>query len=346
MIGFLLAIFALELGFGIDPPNDLGPSIKTLIALGGLQYLLTIGHGEWWRLFTGPLLHANLIHVGLNCLALFLAGSLLERAVGKLWFAAFFVVGGLGGAAGSLLINPPSLVSIGASGAIMGLFAAMYVLSFHYTNGQDRTNLQRRAVQVLIPSLLPLASTAHDKIDYGAHAGGALIGALAGFVMLMLWRQEDERPTFRWLAVAIIALGVLGAGVGGAMVVWKYHDWQAAFDLIPSGELPKTDADIVQPTVQRLLDKYPNDPRSHFYQAIVRIRTQNLPGAERELRTALSHQMLTPAFKHSVEGLLALVLVDQQRMDDARAAAAPVCLDPSTRAFASVNKAGLCTTAK
>ena len=86
-----------------------------------------------------------------------LAGSLLERAVGKLWFAAFFVVGALGGAAGSLLVNPHSLVSVGASGAIMGLFAAMFVISFRYTSGHDRSSLQRRAVQVLGVENLALA---------------------------------------------------------------------------------------------------------------------------------------------------------------------------------------------
>jgi rhomboid protease GluP len=351
LIGALAAIFATELGFGIEPSKGLGPSIRTLIALGGLQYLLAVGQGEWWRIFTGPLLHANLIHIALNSVALFLAGSLLERAVGRLWFAALFVIGGLGGACGSLLVNPHNLVSVGASGAIMGLFAAMFVLSFRYTNGQDRSSLQRRAIQVLIPSLLPLASTSHDKIDYGAHAGGAVIGALAGLVLLKLWQHTDMRPPFRKFAAAIIVLGVLGAAVGGASIVMKYHFWEVASRLIPSTEVPKTDAEIRQPAVQRWLEKYPDDPRSHFYNAIVLIRAKDLPGAERELRTALSQQfaldqLLAPAFKKSVQGLLALALVDEQRMDDAREAAAPVCLDPSAAMSAKLKELGLCTNAK
>jgi len=350
LIGLLALIFLAELLFGIDSPTSaFEPSIKTLIALGGLQYLLTIGQSQWYRIFSGPLLHANLIHILFNGAGLLLAGYVLERAAGRLWFAAFFVVGALGGACGSLFVNPHNLVSVGASGAIMGLFAAVFVISFRYTNAQDRLNLQRRTIQILIPSLLPLVSVAKvDKVDYGAHVGGAIAGAIAAYVLLNFWQESDSRPGFRWVATSIVALGLMGAFTAGIAVPLRYHFWIATSQLIPSEQLPKKDTDIQETSAKRLIEKYPNDPRSHFYEAILLIRNHDLPGAERELQAALAKEfvmkeVLAPSFNLYVQGALALVLSDEHRPDDAKQSAAAGCLDQSSPLFGKLQAAGLCT---
>lgn len=347
----LALVFGGELVFAIEPPTSaLEPSIRTLTALGGLQYLLVVHQGQWWRVFTAPLLHASLVHILLNGVALWLAGVALERAVGRLWFAAIFVIGALGGACGSLLINPSNLVSIGASGAIMGLFAAMFVLSFHYTHAPDRTNLQRRAMQVLIPSLLPLANAGHaGKVDYGAHAGGAVAGAIAGYLLLRLWRETDVLPALRKVAMAIVALGVLGSAAGASAVGLKYRFWQATTHIIPSEQLPKKDSDIHEDSAEWYVTKYPADPRSHYYRAIFLLRKPDLAAAERELRLALDQhavmdQLLSPSFKHSVQGLLALVLSDEHRTDEARQSAASACSDSSVPFSAKLKASGLCPT--
>jgi rhomboid protease GluP len=350
LIGLLALIFVAELSLGVGPPaSGIEPSIRTLIALGGLQYLLTVDQGQWYRIFSGPLLHGNLIHILLNGIALLLAGYALERAVGRLWFAALFVIGALGGACGSLLVNPHNLVSVGASGAIMGLFAAALVVSFRYTNGLDRLSIQRRAIQVLIPSLLPLASAAKaDRVDYGAHAGGAIAGAVAGYALLKFWRKTDVLPGYRRTAISIIALGLIGTLAAGIAIPLKYRFWVAASQLIPSAQLPKSDLAINEFTVKPFLEKYPNDPRSHFYEAIVLMGKHDLPGAERELRTALAaeyvmKEILAPPFNLYVQNTLALVLSDQHRTDEARQAAAAGCLDQSSQLFGKLQAAGLCT---
>jgi rhomboid protease GluP len=348
LIGLLALIFVAELRFGITPPTTgFEPSIKTLVALGGLQYLLTIGQGQWYRIFSGPLLHANLIHILFNGAALLLAGYVLERAAGRLWFAAFFVVGALGGACGSLLANPYNLVSVGASGAIMGLFTALFVISFRYTNRQDRANLQRRAIQILIPSLLPLASAAKVKVDYGAHVGGAIAGAIAAYVLLNFWQERDSRPGFRWVAISIVALGFTGALTAGIAIPLKYHSWTATSQLIPPEQLPKKDSDIQETTAKRLLEKYPNDPRSHFYEAVVLIRNHDLSNAEHELRAALAEEfvmkeVLAPSFNLYVQSALALVLSDEHRLDDAKQSAAAGCQDRSSPPFGKLQATGLC----
>ncbi len=141
------------------------------------------------RLLTAPFLHANLAHILFNGTALLLAGWVLERLVGRVWFLAVFVTGASGGSLMSLAINPGNLTSVGASGAVMALFAAMLVLSFRLPSGPLRTRAQVGSTRILIPSLLPLATTTAGamQIDYGAHFGGALAGAGLGLLLLRTW---------------------------------------------------------------------------------------------------------------------------------------------------------------
>ena len=87
----------------------------------------------------------------MNGICLFLAGRVLENLVGRAWLGATFTLGALGGSVVSLALNPPTRISVGASGAIMALFASIYTLSFHYGAGAVRTQLQTRALSVLIP---------------------------------------------------------------------------------------------------------------------------------------------------------------------------------------------------
>jgi rhomboid protease GluP len=341
----LIAIFVAELSFGIEAPTKpLEPSVKTLIALGGLQYVLTVDQGQWWRVFTGPLLHLNLIHLAFNSFALLMAGEILERAVGRLWFAAIFAISALGGACGSLLVNAHLLVSVGASGAIMALFAALFVLSFRYADGQVRRILRGRATGVLIPSLLPLASVARvGKVDYGAHVGGAVIGAIVAWLLRLVAGYGNP---------ARVSLGIgphcrarlSGALTGGAAA--KYREFQAVLFLIPPESLPKKDSDIHETCVRWYLGKFPNDPRSHFYSATFLAGKPDLPGAEQELRTALSQEvalkLLNPAFKDNVQGYLALVLLEERRTDEARPLATAACLIQSSPISARLRASGLC----
>jgi rhomboid protease GluP len=166
----LAAIFIAEIVCGIGPSTGLlQPSIATLLAFGGLVPDLVLESGEWYRLLSAPFLHADAGHLVMNGIALYLAGRSLEWLVGRAWFGAAYVVGALTGSLLSLALNSNLLVSVGASGAIMGVFAVMLVVSVHFPAGPIRAGLQVNALYVLIPSLLPLAGARQGhQIDYAA----------------------------------------------------------------------------------------------------------------------------------------------------------------------------------
>jgi rhomboid protease GluP len=284
----LIAVFVAEQFFAVTPPGRLSSaSLLTLRALGGLNRVAVIDHGEWYRIVTAPLLHADITHLIGNGIALLLAGLTLERLVGRAWYFALFVLGGVGGSLMSLMVNAPDLVSVGASGAIMAMFAAIVVTSYRLPEGPVRSRAVGRSVRVLIPSLLPMAANAGTlRIDYGAHIGGALAGAAIGPILLKCWPQTSRLPALRPLAGSVAVAGVVLWLVGAGSVAAHYPAYRAAASLIPPDQMPRTDAEWARQAVD-LAARYPQDPRLHIYLGTARESAHDFAGAIRELQTAL-----------------------------------------------------------
>ena len=145
------------LGFGADPRA---------------QELIGVGEGEYYRIITGGFLHSGIIHLGINMLALFFLGALLERAMGGWRFAGIFFVSLLGGSLGALILSPEDL-TVGASGAVFGLMAAGFI------EARDR-GLNDVASQIGFYVVINLIFTfSVPNISVGGHIGGMLAGRSA-----------------------------------------------------------------------------------------------------------------------------------------------------------------------
>lgn len=329
-LAILVGVFAVEQTFGIGPSTGaLKPTITTLLAMGGLSGKLVLGAGEWHRLLTAAFLHGDTIHLLMNGIALYFSGTILERLVGRAWFAALFFMGALTGSAASLAINGPNVVSVGASGAIMALMAAAYVTTYRLPHGGERTGAQIGLMRVLIPALMPLASS---HIDVAAHAGGAAGGALAGFVLLKTWGRYEPLPRFRTLAAAIVLTGVLAILGSGALLSRGYQGYALVQFLVPDNVLPKTDT-AAAAQAEQLVGSYPRDPRARLMLARVLLRTNSLDKAEPHLRAGLAEQeilvkIFTPELDWQLRMLLAIVRAAKGDMAEAKQVAAPVCASP------------------
>jgi rhomboid protease GluP len=330
LLAALIGAYVCELVFAISPMKGLDTGFQTLLALGGLSHPL-VAAGQWFRLLSSAFLHLNLLHLVMNGLCLYLAGRVLETLVGRSWLAVIFIIGALGGSFASLLINPPNLVTVGASGAIMALFAAIFTLSFRFES-LVRNQLQSRAMGVLVPSLIPLgASFGSGRVDYGAHFGGAVAGVLLGVILIPLWPRDKILPRFQKGAAFMASCGCLAVALSLFAVLRAYPLFAQT---IPIEQLPKTDAEIAVRATD-LLSRYPKDPRSHFYRAITFVRAHDQVAAERELRAALAEEemmrlMLGPEFEMRVRGLLATALTLQGEIDKAKTEAKPVCASTAT----------------
>jgi membrane associated rhomboid family serine protease len=165
-----------------------------------------LAEGEWWRLLTAAFLHANLLHIGFNMLLLWWVGAGLEEAMGRARYLALYVVSGLAGSAGALLLSPEA-VTVGASGAIFGLLGAALVL-------ERQTGISSGPILAIV--VLNVVLSFRPGISIGGHLGGLAGGALA---MLALSRFGRGHALYGRLGL----VGAVGlAAVGIASVVLAY----------------------------------------------------------------------------------------------------------------------------
>jgi len=193
------------------------PSIRTLVGMGGLSGDL-VRSGQWTRVLNCIFLHASASHLLFNCLGLFFARG-LETIVTRPWFLLIFFISGVGGSLFSISFNDPDVVSVGASGAIIGLLATQVIVAYGKYEEEDafRETLLRRSWALLIPTFAQL--TDGGTVDFSAHVGGALTGAAMGILPLWWWRSLSSRPA---LAAAIVANGGLAAiAIYGFVHVWR-----------------------------------------------------------------------------------------------------------------------------
>ncbi|MGA7804592.1 rhomboid family intramembrane serine protease [Bradyrhizobium sp.] len=330
LLALLTCVFAAEVIYGIGPWTGLlEPTVDTLAAFGGLVPNLVLDFGEWYRLLSAPFLHADAGHLVMNGIALYLAGRILENLVGRAWFGAIYAVGALGGSLLSLALTPASVVSVGASGAIMALFAAMLVTSVHYPPGPIRAGLQMNAMYVLIPSLLPLAGAINGhQVDYASHFGGAIAGGTIGFAMLAVWPQTEAWPGYRRVAAAISIAELALLAYPAIAIPEDYQTMTFSTQLIPAAELPQTN-DEMKARATGLIARYPHDPRPRLLLAADLLDSNDFAGAARQARAGLSEEklwrkILTTDVADGLRVMLAIAL-SQDHRDEAPAAARDAC---------------------
>ena len=88
----------------------LAPGVRTLVAMGGVNSMLVLEAGQWWRLLMAPLLHGDIFHLLLNGVCLWFVTATVEGLLGRAWTGLLFLVGALGGGALSMAINADSVV--------------------------------------------------------------------------------------------------------------------------------------------------------------------------------------------------------------------------------------------
>lgn len=150
-----------------------------------------IASGEWWRLLTAAFLHGGFLHIAFNMYALYWLGPQLERVLGRVGFASVYLLSALGGNVASYYFSELTTFSVGASGAIFGLMTATIVIGREF-----RADVSQLTTLLVINVVIGFMS---PSIDWRAHLGGALVGAVAGYLM------TNKRNESRILAMAGIA---------------------------------------------------------------------------------------------------------------------------------------------
>jgi membrane associated rhomboid family serine protease len=174
------------------------------LAAAGLVKKHYLIDGEWWRLFTAPFLHGNILHFLLNGAALLYLGKRVE--VFARWphlplvFLFSFCIGGEASA------RFLAATSVGASGGLMGLLGFLLVFESLHSQLVPRAATRRLLGGVAATALIGLAG--YKFIDNAAHIGGLLAGMLYAAIVFPKSSSANRpgtTPTDRLAGAAALA---------------------------------------------------------------------------------------------------------------------------------------------
>lgn len=207
---------------------------ELLIRAGG-NFAPLVQKGEVWRLATALFLHGGLLHVGLNMLALYQAGQVVERLFGRTGFALIYLLSGLLGNVASLWWKQGP-VSVGASGAIFGVYGALLAyLSVQRGSVPGEVFKEMRSGTLGFIGYSLFAGFALPGIDNAAHLGGLVAGLVLGAVMAMPLAAPEP---VRWRSPRLWAGVALVMALGGSMwtkapeVVRRYEVGAAFYETL------------------------------------------------------------------------------------------------------------------
>jgi len=180
----------------------------------GVLNAFEVAQGDWYRLLSAAFLHYGPIHLGMNMLALYWIGRPLEAWLGPIRYLLVYLVSGIAGSAGALIVTP-NANTVGASGAIFGILGAAIVLE-----RQGTYVLGGSAISLLVVNLA--FTFAVPGISIGGHLGGAAGGALCILALSQLGKRSAVYGRIDLLSIAsIAAVGLLSF----AVAYWKVRGY-------------------------------------------------------------------------------------------------------------------------
>ncbi|MET7478236.1 rhomboid family intramembrane serine protease [Streptomyces sp. NPDC005648] len=160
-----------------------------------------VAAGEWYRLVTSMFAHQEIWHIGFNMLSLWWLGGPLEAALGRARYLAVYLTSGLAGSALVYFLASPTTQTLGASGAIFGLFGATAVL-------MRRLNYDLRPIIALLVINL-IFTFSWSGISWQAHIGGLVAGLVTGYGMVHAPRERRALVQYGTCALVLVVVVVM-----------------------------------------------------------------------------------------------------------------------------------------
>ncbi|MGH2842050.1 MAG: rhomboid family intramembrane serine protease [Solirubrobacteraceae bacterium] len=203
LIAINVAVFLAEVATGV---TFSGSDSGAVWYHGVLFGPFIAGHGEhqYWRLLTSGFLHESIWHIGINMLSLWWVGRVLEPAIGKAYFAAIYFTALLAGSFGVLLLTPDA-ATLGASGAIFGIFGALIMVAHArriplWSSGLMPVLILNLIITLTIPG-----------VSIGGHAGGVLSGFFTGWLVTEYGEKRGRRNLVLLGCLAVAVASVIAA---------------------------------------------------------------------------------------------------------------------------------------
>ena len=193
-----------------------------LIVVNVIIYLLTVAFGdtvyanfavngtmiikyhEFYRIFTGAFLHADILHLMVNMYSLYIIGSQMESFQGKPKYALTYLYSIVTASTLSMMLNHGS--SVGASGAIFGLLGSMLAFGYYYRVYLGGV-LKNQIIPIILINLL-IGFASNGTIDNFGHIGG-LIGGILITVGLGVKYKSSNFERINGMIVSILFVAIM-----------------------------------------------------------------------------------------------------------------------------------------
>lgn len=179
----VILILINVLVFLVSDLTGYSQDVMHMLDLGAAYTPLITEGGEVYRLFTSMFLHFGIAHLLNNMLVLFVLGSRLERAAGKIRFLVIYLLGGVAGNVISLLLElnrGDYSVSAGASGAVFAVMGAMIYIVVRNRGWLEDLSWRQIVVMALFSLYFGFASSG---VDNAAHVGGLISGCILAVIL-------------------------------------------------------------------------------------------------------------------------------------------------------------------
>jgi rhomboid protease GluP len=192
---------------------------EVLLAFGANNVNATVYEHRYDTLVTSCFVHASLLHIAFNMVALRQIGPFVERTVGAARMAPLYLLAGIAGSTGSAFfgwLSGAQRTSVGASGAICGLIGATLVIGYRI---EGRRSPIMFAMAKWLATLFALGLFVTFLVHLGGGGGGFdnaahASGAFAGASIAVAWRRGETYPASTTVAVvALCTCVVVSAGV-------------------------------------------------------------------------------------------------------------------------------------
>jgi membrane associated rhomboid family serine protease len=200
VVGFLLT---LATGGNSGSVFQAGAMLSTSAVTPSGDVLTGVADGDYWRIITSTFLHRDVLHIAFNMYALYLFGPYVERALGITRFIAAYLTVAVMGSVFVYLLSAPNALTIGASGAVFGLFGLALVLLL-------KAKQDVRTLLVLL-GINAFISVAASSISWQGHLGGFLGGVVLGAAFA--YAPRDRRGLVQALVFSVVWIAMIGAVV-------------------------------------------------------------------------------------------------------------------------------------
>ncbi|MGI5885477.1 MAG: rhomboid family intramembrane serine protease [Candidatus Spyradocola sp.] len=205
LIGINVAVFLVELFLQYVLRWPYGQTILTL----GAKENLLIASGQYWRLLTACFLHANFMHILSNLIGLYFWGPHAELLLGRMRYLVVYLAAGLFGSLLSFAVSDPLSVSVGASGAIFGIFGAL----LYFRTRHKQVFNQVFGMQVLaFIGLNLLNGFLSTGIDNLGHIGGLIGGFCAAYAVGLYRERLSWKRILAAVGLVLLAVGLFAIG--------------------------------------------------------------------------------------------------------------------------------------